>query len=162
MLAPVVVGLLTVPLVTLWLGHVRAQIGQVGATLAQAAPSYYGVTPLAATAAASAQATLTIPAPQASQYNYICSLHFNASHDNTATTAVTNGVTTSTNFNGYAIKFSLNNVANQNYDWVEDWQSAPGTGCVKSTAPGTATTFLSPAGTANVQFAWTGTYFQAP
>jgi hypothetical protein len=123
--------------------------------------SQYQMVSIAATAAASAQATLTIPAPAPSFYNYVCTLHFNASHDNTATTALTNGVTTSTNFNSFAIKFSLNNVANQNYDWVEGWGVA-NVGCAKSAAPGTATTFVSPTGTANMQFTWSATYYQAP
>jgi len=123
--------------------------------------SQYQMLSIAATAAASTQTTLTIPAPPPSFYNYVCTLHFNASHDNTATTALTNGVTTSTNFNSYAIKLSLNNVANQNYDWVEAWGVA-NVGCVKSAAPGTATTFVSPTGTANMQFTWSATYYQAP
>lgn len=144
-----------------WLQRLTAQ-QQPGATLAQAGPSFYSLIPISATAAATTQTTLTIPAPAPGQYNYLCSIHFNASHDNTATTALTNGVTTSTNFNGYAIKLSLNNVANQNYDFVDNWVSTPATGCVKSSSPGTATTFVSPTGTANMQFTWTATYFQAP
>lgn len=144
---------------------VLAQISQVtGITwpLTQSAPGLYTLIPISATAAASTQTTLTIPAPaQAGYYNYICSLHFNASHDGTATTALSNGVTTSTNFNSYAIKVSLNNVANQNTDWVENWGSTPGGGCLKSNSPGAATTFVSPTGTANMQFTWTATYFQA-
>lgn len=140
--------------------HVTAQVQQGNAPLAQAVPSYYAVVPISATAAASTQTTLTIPAPAPGQYNYVCSIHFNASHDNTGTTALSNGVTTSTNFNSYAIKFSLNNVANQNYDWTDNYVATPATGCVKSTSPGTATTFVSPTGTANMQFTWTATYFQ--
>jgi hypothetical protein len=158
-------GLLITTLIAWTAIAAHAQISQVNGVifpLVQSAPSVYGLVPISATAAASAQATLTIPAPaQAGYYNYVCSLHFNASHDGTATTAATNSVTTSTNFNSYAIKFSLNNVANQNTDWVENWGSTPGAGCVKSNSPGTATTFLSPAGAANMQFTWTATYFQA-
>jgi len=142
---------------------VHAQLQQPGVTgLLQGTASQYPLVPISATAAASTQTTLTIPAPVPGLYNYVCSLHFNASHDNTATTALTNGVTTSTNFNSYAIKTSLNNVANQNTDWIENFGSAPGHGCIKSTSPGTATTFVSPAGTANMQFTWTATYTQAP
>ena len=156
---------LAVVLVLLIAPLVRAQFSQVGLpTIPQvtAAPSLYSLIPISATAAASTQTTLTIPAPQvAGQYNYICTLHFNASHDNTATTAATNSVTTSTNFNSYAIKFSLNNVANQNTDWIDNYVDAPGGGCAKSNAPNTATTFLSPAGAANMQFTWTASYYQA-
>lgn len=163
-LAPVLA--IAVLLQGLYYAHVLAQISQVsGLSLPQiqAVPGSYGLIPIAATAAASTQTTLTLPAPQqAGFYNYVCSLHFNASHDNTATTAATNLVTTSTNFNSYALKFSLNNVANQNYDWIDNFGSAPGHGCIKSNTAATSTTFLSPAGTANMQFTWTATYYQAP
>lgn len=136
------------------------QPGALG--IIQPGNNVFSTIPISATAGASTTATLTIPAPPPGLYNYICSLHFNASHDNSASTALTNQVTTSTNFNSYAIKFSLNNVANLNYDWVETGLPQPGSGCAKSTSPGTATTFVSPAGAANNQFAWTATYFQAP
>src|SRR2546421_11326118 len=53
---------------------------------------------LTATAAASTQTTLTIPAAPPTFYNYVWSLHFNARHDNTATTALTNRGTASTKF----------------------------------------------------------------
>lgn len=149
----------------LHLGYLRAQISQVmplQQVLVQAVPGAYGLIPIAATAASGSAATLTIPAPQqAGYYNYVCQLHFNASHDNTATTASTNSVTTSTNFNSYAIKFSLNNVANQNYDWVDNFGQSAGTGCAKSATAGTATTFVSPT-TANTAFQWDAVYYQAP
>lgn len=156
-----VLGLALVVQLEHWQG-VHAQIQQAGAAPVQLGTSAYATTPISATAAASAQATLTIPAPAPGLYNYLCALHFNASHDATASTALVNGVTTSTNFNSYAIKFSLNNVANQNYDWADTFSLAPGTGCAKSTSPGTATTFVSPTGTANMQFTWTAVYVQMP
>lgn len=139
---------------------VHAQVQQVGATLVQLAPALYGLTPISSTAAVAAQTTLTIPAPPAGQYNYICDLHFNASQ-NATSTASTNAVTTSTNFNSYAIKYSLAATANANYDWIEGWGSSA-TGCAKSTSPGTATTFVSPAAQTNTAFTWTAAYFQAP
>src|SRR4051812_43456128 len=114
--------------------YVHAQVQQAGATLIQLMPSLYGLTPISATAAVAAQTTLTIPAPAAGQYNYICFLHFSASQNGTST-ANTNAVTTSTNFNSYAIKYSLAATANTNYDWIEGWGSAA-SGCVKSTSPG--------------------------
>jgi len=139
-----------------------AQNQYPSAIVGQLTASGYYLIPISATGAASAQVTLTIPAPPPTLYNYVCTVHFNASHDNTATTAATNSVTTSTNFNSYAIKFSLNNVANQNYDFVDSWIGAPGTGCARSASPGTATTFVSPAAAADIMFTWTATYFQAP
>src|SRR5436190_7324087 len=66
----------------------------------------YALVPISATAAVNVQTTLTIPAPPPGFYNYVCSLHFNASQNGTGTAAV-NAVTTSTNFNAWALKFSL-------------------------------------------------------
>src|SRR5688572_18551808 len=70
---------------------------------------------ISATAAINNQVTLTVPAPPAGQYNYICKLWFNASQDATAT-AIDNAVTTSTNFNSFAFKFSAEDVA-QKESW---------------------------------------------
>ena|SRR5256885_11190958 len=120
----------------------------------------YALVPIASTAAVATQTTLTIPAPPPTFSNYICSLHYNASQNGTST-ANTNLVTTSTNFNSYAIKYSLAATANTNYDWVEGWGIA-NTGCAKSTSPGTATTFVSPSAQTNTAFTWTATYYQAP
>ena len=121
--------------------------------------SAYTLTPISATAAVNNQVTLTIPAPPAGWYNYVCTLHYHASQDGTATVQ-TNAVTTSTNFNTFAIKYSLTATATINYDWVENWNTL--TGCTKSAAPSTATTFVSPAAGANIAFTWTATYYQAP
>jgi hypothetical protein len=121
----------------------------------------YPLASVSATAAINTQTTLTIPAPPAGFYNYVCSLHFNASQSSTGAANALQ-VTTSTNFNSYAIKFSINAVATQaTYDWTEFWGIA-NTGCPKSTAPGTATTFVSPAAIAQTAFTWTATYYQAP
>jgi len=120
----------------------------------------YAVTPISATAAVNAQTTLTIPAPASGLYNYVCTLHYNASQNGTST-ANTNQVTTSTNFNSYAIKYSLGATANASYDWIENWSTTVN-GCAKSTSPATATTFVSPAALLNTAFTWTATYYQAP
>lgn len=121
----------------------------------------YPLTPISATAAINTQTTLTIPAPPAGYYNYVCTLRFNASQSGTG--AANNlQVTTSTNFNSYAIKWSIAAVAVQaTYDWVESWGIA-NAGCAKSASPGTATTFVSPAAIAQTAFTWTATYYQAP
>ena len=74
-------------------------------TQVQAVPAFYATIPLSATAAANAQTTLTIPAPAPNQYNYVCTLQFSISQNATGS-AITNAVTTSTNFNGYALKVS--------------------------------------------------------
>jgi hypothetical protein len=120
----------------------------------------YALVSASQTQAINTQTTLTIPAPPPSFYNYVCSVHFNASQ-NATSTAITNAVTTSTNFNAWAIKFSLAAVANQNYDMNQSWGIA-NVGCVKSTSPGTATTFVSPAAVAQAAFTWDATYYQAP
>lgn len=122
----------------------------------------YAMTTISSTGAVNAQVTLTIPAPPPGSYNYVCSLHFNASHDGTGTTVTSNGVTTSTNFNSWALKFSLASAANNQYDWYEGGWGVANVGCAKSIAPGTATTFVSPSATATTAFTWTASYYQAP
>lgn len=140
---------------------VDAQLSNQPTTSVAIAANPYPLTAISATAAVNTQTTLTIPAPAAGFYNYVCSLHFNASQSGTGA-ANNNLVTTSTNFNAYAIKFTIIAVAAQgDYDWVESWGIA-NVGCVKSTASGTATTFVSPAAVAQTAFTWTATYFQAP
>src|SRR5262245_27191175 len=64
----------------------------------------YALIPISATGAANAQVTLTIPAPAPTMYNYVCTIHFNASQ-NATSSANTNQVTTSTNFNSWALKY---------------------------------------------------------
>lgn len=138
----------------------QAQSLAPGGTLVQASYSYYALTPISATGAVNTQVTLTIPAPAPGSYNYICDLHFNASQDGTAT-AINNAATTSTNFNSFAVNFSSEDVAQKVYDY-KFGPFTPATGCAKSTAPGTATTFVSPAAVANAAFSWKAAYFQAP
>lgn len=142
---------------------VRAQnpAGVAGAVPVQLGSPAYTLTAISATAAVNNQVTLTIPAPTASgYYNYVCYLGYNASQDGTAT-AQTNAVTTSTNFNSFALKYSLTATATINYNRDFYW-GTPGAGCVKSAAPTTATTFVSPAAGANIAFTWQATYYQAP
>lgn len=105
------------------------------------------------------QTTLTIPAPPPGLYNYICMVAYTASQDGTAT-AQTNAVTTSTNFNSYALKYSLTATATINYTY-QDWFDTV-VGCAKSDAPGTATTFVSPVAGANIAFTWRSLFYQAP
>ena len=140
----------------------QANVPLSTATQVQAGPAINYQIPISATAAVNTQTTLTIPAPTAGYYNYICTLTFNASQS--ATGAILNNqVTTSTNFNGFALKFSLLAVATQaNYDWATGNWGSPATGCAKSTLAGTATTFVSPAAAAQTAFTWYSTYYQAP
>jgi hypothetical protein len=155
-LVPVLLGLLAAAGYTI----VDAQMTSQPVTPVTIAANQYPLTPISATAAVNNATTLTIPAPPAGMYNYVCSLHFNASQSGTGA-AVNNGVTTSTNFNTFAIKFSILAVASQaNYDLAEYWGIA-NVGCVKSTAPGTATTFVSPSAS-QTAFTWDATYYQAP
>ena len=131
------------------------------ATRIQNAQGLYSLTPLSSTAAVNNQVTLTIPAPPSNMYNYVCSLDFYANQDATST-AIVSAVTTSTNFFSFAFKFSLLNTANVPLHLTAFGPFAPGTGCVKSAAPGVATTFVSPAAVAQASFTWTTTYFVAP
>lgn len=128
--------------------------------IVQPVQSYYALIPISATAAVNTQTTLSIPAPAPNLYNYVCFLGFNASQNGTGS-AISNAVTTSTNFNSLALKFSMTATANGNYDWTQRW-GAPSVGCAKSVAPGTATTFVSPAAVTNTAFTWYATYYQAP
>ena len=140
--------------------YVTAQVVYPGATPVQSAQALYSTTPISATAAVNNQVTLTIPAPSAGLFNYVCTLSYHASQDGTAT-AQTNAVTTSTNFNSFALKYSLTATATINYH-EEMVFGTPATGCAKSAAAGTATTFVSPAAGTNIAFTWKATYFQAP
>lgn len=119
------------------------------------------VIPISATAAAGSPAVLTIPAPPGGLSNYVCYLAYDLSVG-AGGTATTNGVSTSTNFNAFAIKVSSAGTANtQSPVNVVIGAASPATGCVKSTIPGTATTFTSPT-TAATAFDWYATYVQAP
>lgn len=128
-------------------------------TMVQPVISYYALIPISATAAVNVVTTLTIPAPAPNLYNYVCYLGLNVSQDGTST-ANSNKVSSSTNFNSFAHKWSLPATANLSYDWSARWGN-PATGCAKSTLPGTATTFVSPQ-TANSAHTWYATYYQAP
>jgi len=141
-------------------GRISAQSPlPAGGSLVQAAPAQTAVIPISSTAAVNNQVTLTIPAPPPGMYNYVCYLHYGAHQDGTATVQ-TNAVTTSTNFNSFAVKYSLTATATINYD--KDFAfGAPATGgCAKSTSPGTATTFVGPAAAANLAQEWHATYYQ--
>lgn len=134
-------------------------------TQTQQVTGYYAVIPISNTLAVNNQVTLTIPAPPPNQYNYICTLGFQASQNGTAT-ANSNLTVTSTNFkdqsgNNFALKYSLAATANLTYDVFRKF-GEPSTGCAKSTSPATATTFVSPAATANTAFSLDATYYQAP
>lgn len=132
-----------------------------GAVAVQPGLPYYYLTPISATAAVNTQTTLTIPAA-AGLYNYVCYLAYQVGNDNTGT-AVSNVVSTSTNFNSFAVKFSM--VATASLDSgtvVALGAGSPGAGCAKSTIAGTATTFVSPASLTHAAWTWYALYFQAP
>lgn len=153
---------LAVSLSVLGVWNLSAQVpAPVPATPVQLAQSYYALVPISATGGSAAQVTLTIPAPASNLYNYVCTLSFSYSQTNTTGTAQTNAVTTSTNFNGFGIKFSTPAAINTVYDWSEIW-GEPASGCPKSLSPGTATTFVSPSAATNGQYAWYAVYYQAP
>ena len=134
---------------------------QAGTNPVQATQSLYYTTAISATAAVNTATTLTIPAPAAGLYNYVCSLSFEVSNDNTGT-AVSDVVSTNTNFGTFAVKFSQ--VATASLDSYVSLISglAPATGCVKSTSAATATTFVSPANVAHATWTWYATYAQMP
>lgn len=118
--------------------------------------------PISATAAAGSTSTLTIPAPAGGLSNYVCSLAYEISNNNTGT-ALSVVVSTSTNFNSFAVKQSMaaTNSATSGLQTVFRADAALG-GCPKSTVPGTATTFVSAATPSNAAWTWYATYYQAP
>lgn len=126
------------------------------------ATSLINVVPISATAAAAATSTLTIPAPAGGLSNYVCSLAYEISNNNTGT-ALSVVVSTSTNFNGFAVKQSMaaTNSATSGLQTVFKADAALG-GCPKSTVPGTATTFVSSTTPAAAAWTWYATYYQAP
>lgn len=120
------------------------------------------MTPISATAAVNVSTVLTIPAPVGNLYNYVCSLAAELSSDATGG-AVTNVASTSTNFGSFAVTISRPATANIDSGSIMYISGGtPATGCVKSTAPGTATVFTSPTGLTHIAWTWMATYFQAP
>ena len=121
----------------------------------------YPLVPISATAALGSAATLTIPAPgNAVFFNYVCYLALEASAGAGTVAPLTNVVTTSTNFNGFAAKFS-NPGAVSTDTGVLTLINSTAPGCAKSAAAGVATTFTSPTN-ANEAFNWMAVYLQAP
>lgn len=120
----------------------------------------FPIVPISATAAAGSAAVLTIPAPvNAAYFNYVCYLAIEGSNNNTPL-AATNVVTTSTNFNSFAAKFSTPGAASSDTG-VLPLLSSTAPGCAKSAAAATATTFTSPTST-DEAYAWYALYFQGP
>jgi len=131
-------------------------------TTVQATTPWYAAIPISSTAAVNNQTTLTIPAPAVGNvYNYVCSLSLEAGQDGTGT-AISNAVTTSTNFNSWAAKFSNAGTASTDTGVFNYFNFSPAGGCVKSAAAATATTFVSPSATTHTAFTWYATYYQAP
>ena len=120
--------------------------------------------PISATSATvNAVATLTIPAPAGGLSNYVCSLAYQVGNDGTGT-AISNAVSTTTNenFNTFAVKFSQPATASVDSGVLTVFQAQAASGCPKSTVPGTATIFASPAGLTHAMWTWYAVYFQAP
>ena len=122
---------------------------------------YYSTVAISSTAAVNNATVLTIPAPAGGQYNYVCSLAVQLNNDGTGG-AISNQVTTSTNFNSFAMKISNIGTANTDTGVMTLFKAEPGFGCAKSAASGTATTFTAPAGSTHIAWTWYATYYQAP
>jgi hypothetical protein len=135
---------------------------QAPTVVAATTPSNIVLIPISATTAVGNATTLTIPAPPGGQYNYVCFLAYEIGQDATDT-ALTLATSSSTNFNSFAVKVSQ--AATVNIDTgslVAINSGGPGAGCVKSVAPGVATTFVQSASNAHATWTWYATYYQAP
>lgn len=158
----IVICIAAVVLCLLFTGPLVAQNSpQAGTNPVQATQSLYYLTAQTATAAVNNQTTLTIAAPGAGLYIYVCSLKLIVAQDNTST-ANTSQVTTSTNFGTFALKYSLEATANKTLIIEAVPPGTPASGCVKSAAANTATTFVSPSAIAQTSFTWVSTWYAAP
>lgn len=156
-------ALICVIAVALSIGLMHAQnIIPNGQTPVMPGSAQYFLTPISATAAVNTATTLTIPAPAASLYNYVCQLSYELNSDGTGG-AASNAVTTSTNFNTFALKVSFPATVSIDSGVQQVIpQSTPAGGCPKSTSPGTATTFVSTASLTHIAWTWYAQYYQAP
>lgn len=147
-------------LVSLGLGLAVPAVAQTPVQGTTPAPNLVLI-PASATAAAGSPAVLTIAAPAGSLSIYVCYLAYDVSVGSGGT-VTTNAASSSTNFNSFAYKASNPGTANTNSPVnILIGPLSPVNGCVKSTVPGTATTFTSPT-TAATAFDWYATYFVAP
>lgn len=132
-----------------------------GVTPVQPGQGAFSLTPISSTAAVNTATTLTIPA-SAGLYGYVCDLKYQVNNDNTAT-AVTNVVSTSTNFNSFAVKFSAPATASIDSGTVQALGPfTPSGGCIRGTIAGTAITFVSPASVTHSAWTWYASYYYAP
>ena len=143
--------------------HVRAQNAQLpGTTPSQANESLYYTVPITATAAVNTATVLTIPAPPAGLFNYVCRFAYNVSQDTTGFTA-TNVTMSTSNFNGWATKYSGGTGASSaNYDSETFNWGDPATGCAKSALAGTATVFTGPSSQTHSEWTLYATYYVGP
>ena len=161
--APLAFYLLVAGIVALAVRAQNAPLANV--TPIQATQSLYFTTPISATAAVNTQTVLTIPAPPAGLYNYVCKFAINVSNDSTGSGPVTTNQTfTVVNLGSPALvlKIGLAVTANVNYDSPTYNWGDPATGCAKSVLPATATTFTSVASQTHTAWTFYATYYQAP
>lgn len=118
------------------------------------------LTAISSTAAVNTATVLTIPAPPGGQYNYVCYLAFEINSDATGG-ALSNVVSTSTNFNSFAVKVSFPATVSIDGGIQTALAGAvPAGSCVKSASPGVATTFTAPASSTHIAWTWYASYFQ--
>ena len=154
------VALVVVFLATTW--QARHAIAQQIATLTQQSPTMLNVcTPINATAAVNTTVTVTIPAPPAGQYIYLCGIDITVSFDATGGTASTNVSFTSTNLGP----------SGNTWAWKTSWAGTASTTIaqpftftlpVRATSPGTAVTIVSPAINTHGAYSITAYYYVAP
>lgn len=120
----------------------------------QTASELRACTPINATAAVNNAVTLTLT-PPSGWYVYLCGWDVASSQNGTAT-ANTNVSYTSTNLGGWAWKYSIAATANLSIT------QAFNISLVKSAAPGTAVTIVSPSALAQTAFSINAYYYFAP
>lgn len=144
----------------IWLA--AAGMASAQATLVQQSPTMLNAcTPVNATAAVNTAVTVTIAAPPAGQYIYVCGIDLSISFDGTGAVVGTNVSFTSTNIGP----------AGNTWAWKTSWAGTASTTIVqpftftlpiRANAPGTAVTVVSPAGNTHGAYSTTVYYFIAP
>ena len=129
--------LLIIGLILFYASPSWSQVAQPATPTQQTATHADACTPINAQAAASAQTTLTIPAPPGNQYIYIAEIDFDYTCGTACGAATTSNSTTS-NLGGIKWAIAFPTTANTMYSRIFNY----GPGGMRSVTPGTAVTIV--------------------